>query len=1230
MHARTVQAQKLTRTSSFLAAPELDRTHCEATDLRRRIQHSEASRGVFRFLALTQSKMIVALAVAFLTVFSLQAQQTNVGGITGVVQDKTGAIVPDAQVTVVNTATNVPQTTATNIKGAYIINVLQIGNYTVAVKKAGFKDMVSHNVAVIAGQTSTADFVLQVGSVNETVDVSATFTGVATTDTQQGTTRTLQELQDLPISLSGNSSRAAVSSVQTMSGVNFNPQGSGGQSFMIVSRAIINGLSGASFGYQIDGVEGGSGGAESGEDWLAPTPDQVAEVRLTDNTDTTQGFNAGTAIALITKSGTNHIHGSLAYYNRNDAFEALNWVVRQKTKDKQNEGDWTLGGPVYIPHVYDGRNKTFFFLSGNVYRYVTTAAPENQASVNSVPTPLMRSGNFTELLGPAVGKDDLGRTVYQGEIYDPSTTRTLADGTVIRDPFMYNGQMNVIPPNQISTISQFFGNHYAQPTTSGVVSNWVGVSAPSSVDRDTWNLRLDQAIGQKHRLTFTVFRDLPWFASISGCPNGSFKVTGSSGYVDALDASSAYVECEGMYRYMISDVWTINPNLFVNLRAGVTRAPHRQDIPLYPQAANAACAAGLTGTLSCNTPRIAIENYSAIGPTQWLTFHAQKTPITVSLSWSKRNHLLTFGADYLAAPYIWGSFAGTVGTFSFNHLETSLPGTLAAKTGAGMASFYLGAVDNGAVTTPQTGKFNAAEMALYAQDKWRVTNKLTLSLGLRWELNFPWNASHDELSSFDPNLPNPGAGGLPGALAIGLKQIGDYYYKAYGPKVGVAYALDSKTALRASFGVGYFPYWSRWYAGGGTLAPTDGFSQTKTLQSLNNGLSGYFNWQSGFPYTFPTLPINNPTLDNGGTISYVDPHFNRPPLVENIGAEIERELPWHIITRVGYVGTLGHREYANYNLNVIQLKYLSLGSLLNQSVTSSQAQAAGIAVPYPGFTGNVAQALKPYPQYATVTDLEPQIGNSSYNSLQVNVQRHFGTLTFLGNFTASKYLTMSDNPGFNASVASLKAQTYQLARQARSLGGYNAGAAGMAGDIPKQVNLSWFWDLPVGQGKKLLGNISKGVDAIADNWRVSAIQNYQSGQPLALTTSQSVVGIGPVWPVLNPGVRIKALGSCGDVHNITTKYLNSAAFSDPAPYTLGDVNVLPSVRGCGYFDEDLGADKGISFGDQKLFTVGVVVTNLLNRHEFTGMNRNIDNSNFGTFTGTSSPRTLQLHAKFAF
>ena len=314
---------------------------------------------------------------------------------------------------------------------------------------------------------------------------------------------------------------------------------------------------------------------------------------------------------------------------------------------------------------------------------------------------------------------------------------------------------------------------------------------------------------------------------------------------------------------------------------------------------------------------------------------------------------------------------------------------------------------------------------------------------------------------------------------------------------------------------------------------------------------------------YPHLPLINPSIQNNGSVNYLDQHDNRPPMVENIGAEIERELPGHIGLRVAYVGTFGHRETGSYPMDELPLKYLSLGNLLNLPYNSAQAVAAGITSPYPGFSGTVAQALRPYPQYSGITDFLAQAANSDYNALQVNVQRHFGGLTFLGDFTWSQFLTESDDPGFNQSVY-MKWQNSNFRSEGKSPAGEND--TGVGGNFPRYANLNWVWEVPVGHGKRWLGSASKLEDETLGNWRVSAFQHYASAPPITLSSNDSVPGMSPdpdiggIWPVYNAGIPIFAPGvhGCGDVHPGIpgqVQYLNKAAFSDPAVH-LGNTGVL--------------------------------------------------------------------------
>jgi hypothetical protein len=353
-------------------------------------------------------------------------------------------------------------------------------------------------------------------------------------------------------------------------------------------------------------------------------------------------------------------------------------------------------------------------------------------------------------------------------------------------------------------------------------------------------------------------------------------------------------------------------------------------------------------------------------------------------------------------------------------------------------------------------------------------------------------------------------------------------------------------------------------------------------------------------------------------------------MVENIGAELARELPGHVSLRIGYVGTMGHRLESNYNMNVLPLADFALGNLLTQNINSPAAQAAGIRSPFPGFTGSVAQALLPYPQYLSVTNVAGQWGNSSYNALQINVQRQFGSLAFLANFTTSKELCNVWYSGATG-VPGNDLQYPTQRNNIKSLCGIPS--EGQAGDKPKVLNFSWVWNVPVGSGKRYLGSARGLLNQVVGGWTVSAYQTYQSGAGLRVTSDEAIPGVGTVWPVLVPGVPVKAVKGCGAINpgDPNSRYLNINAFRDAAPFSLGNVAVLPSARRCGYLSEDLGIEKAFAFREHARAIVGANAQNLFNRHFLTSLSTDIDvPASFGRFSGTSFSRSIQLFARIEF
>jgi len=1175
-----------------------------------------------------------AVATVLGASFSLLGQQ-NVGNIVGTVTDPSAAIVPGAKVVLINPATTLRLEKLTNASGAYNFPDLPIGNYTLNVSFTGFQTYEQSNIILISGQTVTIDVKLVVGATTQVVQVTSAAPLMDVSSSNVATGSTNQEIQALPITLYGNSSRSAISIAKTFNGVSFDPIESGGQEFMVLGRATINGITPGQWAYNIDGIAGSAQSGEREHEMQAPTPDMIQEVRVTSNTDVSEPFSPGTTVDLTMKSGTNQLHGALYEYLRNQKFDSRDTFLPTVPQDQQNNFGFALGGPVVIPHLYNGKDKTFFFVSWDFYRFRSTFAGSGgeEATTATVATAAMRQGDFSALLGPVIPGvvDPSGNPVFKGEIFDPATTRPGPLGGFVRDPFKFNGQLNVIDPMRLSSISQAVIAQEALPTLPGVANNWLGPNAEIRVDKDQLSMKFDELINPKNRFTFVWDKLTPFtlFGLHQGVNTGfsghSF-LDGGFGYLPpTLGESAAFIDDRDQYRLRFSYVWTAKPDMVMSFRAAVIADP-RRGVPWFPLTGKTATFGrdiGLQGLESPRAPVVNIQGYSGLGS----FFSNGKWPIStvpadLDFVWSKGTHNFKFGANYdLEHSILVGGENGSWGTFNFGPNETGLPGV--STTGAGIASMMLGEVDSASAGSNGLSVYGiGGAWAFYGQDTWRVTPKLTVTPGLRWDYFIPPYDHHNRVASFDPTIPNPGAGGRLGAITFygngpgrnGLKTIQTPYYGAWAGTLGIAYQLNAKTVVRANYGNGYGAAWGRYFGDAGATYPTYGISASLSVTSVNNGVTPAFNWANPFPLTFPQLPIIDPTLQNKSGITFLARNQNRPPMYQTPSFQVERELPGEFVLSVGYVGTFLHHGFTGLD-NLDQLPpavYTQYGPLLTANINSPQAVAAGIPVPFPGFNGSVAQALLPYPQYTSVAVARATDGDSAYNALQIKLQKRVGHgLTFLTAFTASKMIS-----NFNG------AQSTFLKRSAKAL---------YSQDEPKILAVSWTYDLPFGRGKQFL-NSSGPLDKIFGQWKLSAIQNYWSGRPIIVSTEASIPFAGE-WPVLKPGVSPRGT-SCSSYKfgDPNSRILNPDAFETPAAFTFGNVHVLPNVRNCGYAEEDFGLDKDFRLSEHKLFRIGTFWQNAFNRVDYQAVQftADINSPAFGRYSDAYPGRKIQLYMRFEF
>jgi carboxypeptidase family protein/TonB-dependent receptor-like protein len=1124
--------------------------------------------------------------------------QTNVGKILGSVRDPSGAVVPSAIVSVRAVSTGVVTEGKVNGQGAYVFPFLPIGEYVVTVSATGFKKAEHSGIHVVGSEAVTSDFTLEIGEPTETVQVSAEAAKVDTTTTTSGTTIFASEIADLPLLINGGA-RSGLNFVDVLPGVNGGTMGT------------INGAPEGGIGYYLDGTLGAySGHGKTGDSFGMP-PEALAELRLNATNDSQySGANSGVTITAVTKSGTNELHGDAYWYLRRPWLNAGCYYCNgTPDPSNQNEEGFVIGGPVLLPKIYNGRNKTFFFGTYSKYSYRTAAT----GTVLTVPTPLMRQGDFSEWLafGPS------------RQIYDPNNVIPNPAGPgFVRAPF----PDNIIPSNRISKVSQYFQSFFPLPNLPGLVNNWRGTLEPSSTDNEKFSIKIDQNFGSRNRL------------------NGAFdrsktQQLSPGTWTGPLATGISYKN----YAYRVRTEWQaiLSPNMVFSLRTAVNRTYYGHVVAPNDLAAEGGKLAGITNQQMPYTPQTSFEGGSfGIVPFAGIDGNTQTiVPVNADMSWTKGKHNIKYGFSFANNTVVSQDCFGCAGYAIFSGLSSS---GLAGSVGQGYSEFLLGTPFLYIMNTSLYTKYLLNEWGWYGQDSWRITPKLTMDFGIRLDVLQPPREAHDRISLVDTSIPNVAAGGLLGARAFfGDCKACNGLHRAIAtqhpisPHLGLAYQVDPKTVIRASYGfasvnlLGLFESGIQLALAGGSV----GFNYTGV---------GFFGgvgtptsppkrtWDSPWPITVPKLPNYSSTISNGAIGAYWDPQGFRAGRSQNLSFGVERELPHSFVLKVGYVGNLSHGlPVANVTRGSdIDPKYASLGNVLGQDINSPAAIAAGIPKPYPTFTGTVAQALSPFPQFLGMANISENRGFSLYHSFQSTLQKRYGDLSFLLSYTISK-----QSSNYNSFGGLGQGYTFTGTQNDAFVSQYKVPANI---DVPQVLVLSWVYQFPFGPGKRFLNSTNPFLGQVVGGWRLAAIQRYQSGGIIRVSQSNiGIPGFGPLWPVRVNSAPMQTPGvGCGNYDPrdpARNKYLNVAAFADPLPFTIGNTSVLPDVRTCGYMNEDVSLQKEIRVHERVRLEMAVDVQNLFNRHAWTGLNTNIDTvGTFGQYTGTTGPRLTQLHFKITF
>jgi hypothetical protein len=609
--------------------------------------------------------------------------------------------------------------------------------------------------------------------------------------------------------------------------------------------------------------------------------------------------------------------------------------------------------------------------------------------------------------------------------------------------------------------------------------------------------------------------------------------------------------------------------------------------------------------------------------------------INEQVAWIKGKHSLKFGFTFLRQDYTRADCNGCTGEANFNAATTGLPGA-PGQTGSAYAAFLLGLPASGNYHFPGEFGFGEPYYAWFVQDDWKVSRKLTLNLGLRYELPFPKKEKESRVSNLCMTCPNPAAGGIPGALQFagtgpgrtGQSSFLDLRKDAWGPRAGFAYQAFHNLVIRGAGAIFYVAQ----REGGNADRAELGFGGNATFSSPDGGVSPAFPLGNGFP-SFPKPPNLDPGLGIFGTVPFAARYAGLAPKMYDWNFTVEKGLGDNTVLRASYHATIGVSLLANReNLNQVDPKYLSLGAALFLPINSDAAAAAGIKPPWAGFPANrsIAQALRPFPQYTGFDhDVDADTtGHSTYHALSISADHRYSNgLWFMTSYTFSKLISnvQGENPGLGGFVGNGDAAT-QNAYDRR------ADKAISNQDVPHHVVLAYSYELPVGKGKKYLSNSNAVSQAVLGGWKLSAVHNYQSGYPMRVTSNQNIgLFSGTIRANIAGGQSLTNPSFSGDPNK--DRYINTAAFSRPPNFTFGNSGaMLGGLRSPALLAEDVTVGKDFfRFGENRRLEFKASAFNIGNRVQFGGINTSVESPDFGRITSqVNRAREIQLSLRLAF
>ncbi len=1138
---------------------------------------------------------ILSLVLALGTIPGLA--QLTTASLTGLVTDPGGAVIPGAAVVLTNSETGEERQQESGTEGRFTLSQLKPGTYDLAVSTAGFKRFVRSSIRLQANQDAEINATLELGEVTETVEVTAVAVVLDTQSANQSNTLNSEEITELPINfrnpLALVHANAGVISMFARSGRTQIQDRVSDQDYGLFS---MNGGREASNTVNVDGVsnKGGDWGATFG----TPSVDAVQEMQIARNTyDAEFGKVANGVVSLVTKGGGDRPHGSVFWFHRNDNMDANLWERNRagnpKPEFKRNQVGLNVGGPIWRKHGIYG-----------LFGYEAMRLPSAQTTVQTMPPELERRGDFTQSFN--------GNGSLQ-QIYDPFSTRANPDGAgFVRDPF----PGNMIPASRFDRVAVNILNLYPTPTRDGLgvtnVNNFFK-TVPFRQEVDRYDTRVDWSKGQ----TYSTF--VRW--SRSDLLNNSPRFFDNG-------ADTGFENGQPFYNVSWSNTIVPSPTWVINVNAG-TGGGHRFANPIPNVDGTSLTDLGYSQSYADqfqnqNLGQYALAEYATIGRARLFQNVRRTHTGGINVSNERGNHSLKFGFTFEAIQ--WNFIDSRTPEFSFNRGPTTGPVAVgnSGVVGNSVASLLLG-VGGGSVRFSGDPAFTQKYAAWYVQDTWRVTSNLTLTLGLRYEQQHPRSERYERQAYFDFNVANPigDAAGFPVRGGVVFTDENDRGITAldtkdWAPRIGWSYKFTDKLVMRGGYGVSY----SQTYVEPG-VSGMDGFDLRSTWETNPDGVVPVNLLSNPWP-NGPDMPsgrdLGHATALGANVNAWQRDHPT--PYVQSFSLDFQYEIAPGSVFEIGYSGNRG-RKFAwgsNRNFNQVPSNYLSMGEELNNRVPNPFFGLIKSG-PLSGSTAPQHRFLRLHPQFNNVNVPRSSKGaTSSFNALYVKFTRRFTDgLTILSSY---QWARAEDNASED--------QGWFVGDAFRDVFDPSSDYSVSAHDLPHDFVTNLVWEVPVGKGKAIGGNIGRALDAIVGGWQVAGTIRFSGGVPINIRSPNTLGAFGF-------GVkRANAVASPKLDNPTPERWFNTEAFEAPGRFEQGTApRYMNDLRQDGAANADVSLSKRFQFHERMSAQLRAEFFNLTNSPVFGvpigGGPVTVTNGAFGRVVRTiGAPRQVQLGLKLLF